>query len=218
MIAHELISDEIKNLTIESDGEAALQLMQQYGVSHLPVCDGTEYKGIVSEEDIMKQGAEVPLEVYSYSLDFIHCLASDHLFEVMKKISDSGVSVMPVLNEDNGYLGAISKNDLFEYYNKSFAFSEPGSILVIHLHNSQYSLSEISHIIEAEHAMVLSSIVTRPVDGQIILTLKVDKTDISRIVAALRRYEYEVSASYSEEEVVDNFKERYDALMRFLDV
>lgn len=218
MIAHELISEEIKPLSIEMDGETALQLMQQYGVNHLPVCDGTEYKGIVSEEDIMKHGTEVPLEVYSYSLDFTHSLSTDHLFEVMKKTSDSGVSVMPVLREENEYLGAISKNDLFEYYTKSFAFSEPGSILVIHLHNSQYSLSEISHIIEAENAIVLSSILSRPLDGQIILTLKVDKTDISRIVAALRRYEYDVSASYSEEEVVDNFKERYDALMRFLDV
>ena len=123
-----------------------------------------------------------------------------------------------VINDENEYKGSIRRNDIFDYYNKSFAFSEPGSIIVIHVHDSQYSLSEISHIIESERAMVLSSIISRPSDTQIILTLKVNKTDVTRIIAALRRFEYDVSASYSEEEVVDNFKERYDAFMRYLDV
>ena len=104
------------------------------------------------------------------------------------------------------------------YYHKSFAWSETGSILVIELNNNQYSLSEISHIIEAEQGMVISSIISRPSESKIVLTLKVNKLDVTRIVAALRRYEYDVTGSYSEEEVVDNFKERYDAFMRFLDV
>ncbi|MGB4901517.1 MAG: CBS domain-containing protein, partial [Saprospiraceae bacterium] len=93
-----------------------------------------------------------------------------------------------------------------------------GSILVLELSDAQYSLSEISHIIEAEQAMILSSIISRPTETTILLTIKVNKLDVSRIVAALRRYDYEVSASFSEDEVVDNFKERYEAFMRYLDV
>ncbi len=218
MIAHELISEEVKPLHPDDDGETALRKMQEYGVAHLPVISEGEFIGLLNEDEIIKHGTESPIETYLYTLDSLYSSPSDHLFEVMKKISESDITLIPVVSDDNRYKGSILRNDLFDYYNKSFAFSEPGSILVIHVHDSQYSLSEISHIIESEHAMVLSSIISRPSDTQIVLTLKVNKTDVSRIIAALRRFEYDVTASYSEEEVVDNFKERYDAFMRYLDV
>ena len=218
MIAHELISEEVKPLHPDDVGETALRKMQEYGVAHLPVISEGEFIGLLNEDEIIKHGTESPIETYLYTLDSLYSSPSDHLFEVMKKISESDITLIPVVSDDNRYKGSILRNDLFDYYNKSFAFSEPGSILVIHVHDSQYSLSEISHIIESEHAMVLSSIISRPSDTQIVLTLKVNKTDVSRIIAALRRFEYDVTASYSEEEVVDNFKERYDAFMRYLDV
>jgi len=66
--------------------------------------------------------------------------------------------------------------------------------------------------------MIISSIISRPSENKILLTLKINLLDVSRIIAALRRYDFEVSASYTEEEVVDHFKERYDAFMRYLDV
>ncbi|MEP7266058.1 MAG: CBS domain-containing protein [Saprospiraceae bacterium] len=218
MIARELISEEIRPLHSQADGEQALQLMQKFGISHLPVCNDLEYLGLISEEEIIKHSIESPLESYLYTLDPVSCKYSDHLFDVMKKISEEGLTLLPVLNDKNEYSGVVVRNDLFEYFNKSFAWSEPGSILVIHLADSQYSLSEISHIIEGEHAMILSSIISRPSATTIVLTIKVNKIDISRIVAALRRFDYEVTASYTEEEVMDNFKDRIDAFMRYLDV
>jgi acetoin utilization protein AcuB len=219
MIANDLISSELQPLFIHMDSETALQQIQAHGVNHLPVCSPEgHYLGLLSEEEIIRQPAESPIESYAYTLEPYACHHSDHLFDVMKKISEADVSVLPVLNHDNRYLGCIVRNELYEYYSTRFAWSEPGSILVIHVHGEQYSLSEISHIIEAENAMVLSSIASKPVDGQIILTLKINRIDISRIIAALRRYDYDVSATYSEEEVTDNFKERFDAFMRYLDV
>ncbi|MBP8096989.1 MAG: CBS domain-containing protein, partial [Saprospiraceae bacterium] len=133
-------------------------------------------------------------------------------------ITESDLTAIAVLDDQKKYLGTIVRSELFEYYRKSFAWSEPGSIIVLELSEAQYSLSEISHIIEAEQAMILSSIISRPTETTILLTIKVNKLDVSRILAALRRYDYEVSASFSEDEVGDNFKERYDAFMRYLDV
>ena len=136
----------------------------------------------------------------------------------MKKISDADLTCIPVVDDQEMYLGLITRTEIFEYYHKSFAWSEPGSIIVIEIPEMQYSLSEIAQIVEAEQAMVLSSMISRPSEFRIILTLKVNKIDVSRILAALRRYDYDVTATYSEEEVVDNSKDRYDAFMRFLDV
>lgn len=218
MIAHELISQEVEPLTFDLNGDDALQLMQKYGVLQLPVVVDGIYKGMLSEDEILKQNIEKPIEAYHDVLEFIYATKNEHLFDVIKKITDADLNAIAVIQEPDHYLGTITRNDIFEYYHKSFAWSEPGSILVIELNNAQYSLSEISHIIEAEKGMVISSIISRPSDSKILLTLKVNKLDVTRIVAALRRYGYDVTGSYSEEEVVDNFKERYDAFMRFLDV
>ncbi|MEP7320332.1 MAG: CBS domain-containing protein [Saprospiraceae bacterium] len=218
MIANELISSQVEPLMLTMDGEEALQLMQKYGVLQLPVVSNGEYLGMLSEDDILKYNIERPLEAYQSELNYIYVNKNEHLFDIIKKITDADLNAIAVINEPKQFLGTITRNDLFEYYHKSFAWSEPGSILVIELNNNQYSLSEISHIIEAEQGMIISSIISRPSESKIVLTLKVNKLDVTRIVAALRRYEYDVTGSYSEEEVVDNFKERYDAFMRFLDV
>jgi len=218
MIAYELISEIIEPLTPDMDGEKALQMMQKYGVHHLPVVGDEEYFGLLSEEEILKNNIETQLEAYLGVLYGIYANRNEHLFDVMKKITESDLTAIAVLDDQKKYLGTIVRSELFEYYHKSFAWSEPGSIIVLELSEAQYSLSEISHIIEAEQAMILSSIISRPTETTILLTIKVNKLDVSRIVAALRRYDYDVSASFSEDEVVDNFKERYEAFMHYLDV
>jgi predicted transcriptional regulator len=156
MIAHELISSEVEPLNLSMDGEDALQLMQKYGVLQLPVVTQGEYLGMLSEDDILKHNIEKPLEAYQGALNFTYVHKYEHLFDVIKKITDAGLNAIAVVNEPSQYLGTITRNDLFEYYHKSFAWSEPGSIIVLELNNSQYSLSEISHIIEAEQGMIIS--------------------------------------------------------------
>ncbi len=218
MIAYELITSEVEPLHPNMDGEQAMQIMQAHGLLHLPLVSEGHYYGMISEEDILKNNIETPLEAYQYNLYTIHLHKNEHLFDVMKKLTDAELTCIPVLDDQDQYLGLITRTNVFDYYHKSFAWSEPGSIIVIELAEMQYSLSEISHIIEAEQAMILSSIISRPSELRLLLTLKINKIEVSRIVAALRRYDYDVTATYSEEEVIDNSKERYDAFMRFLDV
>lgn len=218
MIAHELISDGIPEIDPSMLGDEALRQMESHEVLHLPVVRDHKYLGLLSEEEILKNGVETPIETYVDELSMIAVLKNDHLFDVMKKMTDADITTIPVFNDQGNYMGLIVRNELFEYYGKSFAWSEPGSILVLDIDNFHYSLAEISRIIEAEQGMIISSIISRPSESKILLTLKINQLDISRIIAALRRYDYEVSASYTEEEVVDHFKERYDAFMRYLDV
>lgn len=218
MIAHELISVGIPELDPAMLGEEALRQMELHDVLHLPVVKEHRFLGLISEEEILKNGVDAPIETYLDELTNIGVQKNDHLFDVMKKMTDAEVTTIPVFNDQGQYLGLIVRNELFEFYGKSFAWSEPGSILVLDLDNIHYSLSEISRIIEAEQGMIISSIISRPSETKILLTLKINQLDVSRIIAALRRYDFEVSASYTEEEVVDHFKERYDAFMRYLDV
>ncbi len=217
MIASELISESVQPALLDMDGEQVLQSMQMYDIVHLPVVDQGKLLGMISEEEILKNNIESPIETYLPYLEKGSVSKNDHLFEVLRKITDTDFTCIPVVGDEQQYLGTITRADLFDYYLKSFAWTAPGSILVIELAEARFSLSEISHIIESENAMIISSIVSHPSESRTLLTLKINKTDVTRIVAALRRYDYDVT-TFSEEEVIDNFKERFDALMRYLDV
>jgi acetoin utilization protein AcuB len=96
----------------------------------------------------------------------------------------------------------------------------PGAILVLSMKYVDYSLSEISRLIEENHAKILSSIIKEdPLDpGKIRLTLKINQVDMSRIVATLERFNYKVIGRYQETKPVENERERIDMLLRYLDI
>jgi hypothetical protein len=97
----------------------------------------------------------------------------------------------------------------------------PGGILVLSMNMVDYSLTEISRYVEENSAKIISSnIVEDPLDkGRIKLTLKINQTDLSRIVATLERFGYRVIGRYQEILKEDgNDKERFEMLMRYLNI
>ena len=78
-------------------------------------------------------------------------------------------------------------------------------------------MTEIANIIESNDTKILSSYVISKKDStKMELTIKLNKTDITAIIKDLERYEYNVKASYKEEDPNTDFVERYEQLMRFL--
>ena len=116
-------------------------------------------------------------------------------------------------------LQALDSFAFAQVYAKSFSFSEPGSILVLGTSKPNYSLAEISRIVESENASILSTFLTSIENSnEVQVTLKINKRDINSIIATFQRYDYEITASFSEYEYIDDMKDRYDALMNYLNV
>ena len=95
----------------------------------------------------------------------------------------------------------------------------PGGIIILEINANNYSLSEISHIVESNDASVISSYITsRPDSAMMEVTLKINKTDLTRILASFYRHNYDVKASYHESEFTDELKNRSDYLMNYLNM
>lgn len=219
MIAKELISSQISPLHPEDSGEQALTMMNIYHVKHLPlVDDNEEYLCLLSEEDLTQFALDKSLtEITRTNQTFVN--ESDHLFDVLAKIAEYNLTAIPVLDGDKKFAGIISNEELLQYYANSFSFKEPGSIIVLEMNDSNYSLAEISRLIEGEHATILSSLLTKADgDSRSLVTMKINKQDISKIIATLERFDYVVKASFTEDDYSDIMQDRYDALMNFLNV
>ncbi len=219
MIAKELISQTIFPINTSDTGEEALQLMQVYHVRHLPIVNHEQLLGVVSEEDILIHNTVDAVGTYRLSFLRPFCFENDHLFEVMAKMGRFHLTIIPVIDAEENYLGVVTMEDLLQYFASNFSFSEPGSILVIETARGNYSLAEIARIAEAEEIIILSSFVNAiPDTHRIYVTLKLNRQNINAFKASLERFGYEISATFSEAGFNDGLRDRYDALMTYLNV
>jgi acetoin utilization protein AcuB len=219
MIANELISQLIQPLRTSDTGEQALTYMQIYHLKHLPIVNNEQLLGTISEEDITVNPLEDPIGSFPLSLNKAYVRQSDHLFEVMSVMADHKLSAIPVVDQKDNYLGIITLEDLIQFYARSFSFSEPGGIIVLEINKTDYSLAEISRIIESEHASVLSSFLTHDETSQrIYVTLKTNQIDTKHLEATLERFGYTIKATFSEEGYFESMQDHYDAFLHYLNV
>lgn len=219
MIAKTLVSNEIIPLRTSDSGNEALSIMNEFGVRHLPIVNNKQLLGLISEDDILNFDVEEAVGSYRLSTFRPYVKESDHLYEVIKVLSQQKLTLMPVINMDEEYVGLISQEDLIHYFAKIGSFTESGSIVVLAINRRDYSLVEIARIVESEGAVILSSFVTSNLDSMLIdVTLKINRPDLGNIIATFNRFEYTIKATFSEEQYNDTIKERYDMLMSYLNI
>ena len=220
MTALELISDIIVPLKTSDTVETAHSMMEEYKVSHLPVVNNLAYLGLVSEIDLENgAGPETPIGNIKLSLSRPMVSSYQHIYDVVRMMSELELSLLPVVDAEENFAGVISLETLTGNLTKMAAIQNPGAIIVLEMSQNDYSLSEIAQIIESNDAKVLSLYITSKIDSTTMeVTLKVNKHDISGIINTFNRYNYTIKASYSEKEDPDDLKDRYDSLMNYLNV
>ena len=221
MIAADLLSDGLVPLRTSDTGEEALNIMSEFYVRHLPVVNNTQLLALVSEDDILEYDVHEAVGAYDVSLRFPPVQEKDHLYEVMRRMGQYNLTVIPVVDANQDYLGMITIEDLLNYFAQIGSFTEPGSIIVLEMSRRDYSLAEISRIVESESAAILSSFVTSSLDETTLMidvTLKINRQNIQSILATFDRFSYTVKATFNEREMYDTLKERYDSLMSYLNV
>lgn len=219
MLAKDLISQSIPTIQTSDTGDEVINLMQVYHVRHLPIVNHEQLLGVISEEDILiHDSAE---NIGSYRLSYLrpYCYEGDHLFEAMAKIGRYNLSIIPVIDHKENYLGSITMEDMIQYFTKQYAFIQPGSIIVLESTQGDYSLAEIARIAESEDVLILSSFAqTETNTNKVLVTLKVNKQDIQSLKATYERFGYQISATFAELEYFDSLRDRYDSLMNYLNV
>jgi CBS domain-containing protein len=219
LTAESLISDAIIPLSPSDTGEEALGVMNEFYVRHLPMVENGELKGVISEDDILDADALQPLGSYRLPVQPPSVFPDDHLYDVMRILTEYNLTVIPVINREGTYIGMITNEDLLRSFGESSTFSSQGSIVVLEVLRHDYSLSEISRIVESEGAVVLSSFV-RSFEGsnRLEVTIKVNSQSIAATLATFERYNYSVKASFNEKLLSDALRERFDSLMNYLEV
>lgn len=221
MLAEKLISDAIPSVRSDEIGRKALSHMDVYRVSHIPVVDDAKYLGLVSDKLIYDLNlTDEPISKELDKLNTTHVHISQHIFELAIVMYKLKISVLPVLDDDHYYVGAITLYDLARRFASLFSLQEMGGVLVIETNVNDYSVSQISQIIESNDVKILSFFIDRkPGHSAMDLIIKLNKVELSGVVQSLMRYDYNVKAVYQDESMLnDLYKDRYDQFMRFMNI
>lgn len=218
MTAKDLITDEIPPLKHTDTGNTALHWMDEFKVSHLPVLKNNNFVGLISESDILdKENLDETLDKLFDHLPRPYVKENAHIYEVLYKISEHKISVLPVLKEDESYAGCTSIHQLMTTIANTGGIKESGGVLVLEVNQNDYSLAQIAQIVESNNAKILSSyIMSSPDSTKLEVTLKINQIDLTRIIRTFERYDYTISATYQKSDYDEDLQVRYDALMNFL--
>lgn len=220
MIASELISDIIVPLKTSDTVDTAISMMAEFRLSHLPVVNNNSYLALVSEDDLMSDvDLETPVGNIKLGLPRLMINGTQHIYDVIRMMSEHRLSLLPVVDDQENYIGAVSLESLAANMNKMAAVSQPGSVIVLEMSQNDYSMSEIAQIIESNDARILSMYITSRIDSTIMeVILKINKQDLGGIIQTFGRYNYTIKASYGEDKDPEDLRDRFDSLMNYLNV
>lgn len=221
MLAKDLISDIVPALRTTDSGQKALYWMDIFRVSHLPIVDNEEFLGLISDKDIYDYNmAEEPIKKHSLSLFSPYVTLEQHVYEVMEIASELNLTIVPVLDSENRYQGAVTLTDLMYGFSDISALKQPGGVIVLEMNVNDYSLSQIAQIVESNDAKILSSYVTSSsTSTKIEVTVKINRKELTSVVQTFIRYNYVIKASFMDENDLNSLYEgRYDSFMKYLNM
>lgn len=220
MLTKELLSQSLPTLHLTDKVHQALQYMNENQVAHLPIVEGEKYVGLISEDDLLlAENDHDTLDNLQQSFSNISAKENDHFLRAIQLAGDNALSVVPVVNEENELAGTVTYNELLKHASGFMSLNEPGGLIVLEMESNQYSFNEISKLVESNDAQITQLNTSNDAEtGMMQVTIRVNKSEISDIIATFQRYEYNVKYFFGEEQYANELRSNYDNLMNYLKI
>ena len=191
MVIEQLISP-VPTLLPSDTGNKALHLMEENNLTELPLVLEEKYMGLVQENDVLDWAKpESPLSVADFLEYRPAVFANGHPYDALRMAHQQNLSVVPVVDNENKYVGSITRNDLLKYITENSGLDNPGGIIVLEIDPRNYSLYEIARICESEETIIISSqLYSNVATGKLEVTLKTNRSHIEAVAAAFERHSY----------------------------
>jgi acetoin utilization protein AcuB len=219
MLASQLINSGFPAVNLFDKISFALRLMDEYDVLHLPVLSEEKYAGMVSKDDLLDADENGVLAAVQSSLIRVSVKGEEYFLSALKLISENELSLLPVVNEQSELSGVITSKDMVRRIAMFVGTEDRGGIIVLEIEKRNFSFGEISRLVETNDAYITQlNTYTEADTGLVVVTIKVNKIEISDIVATFQRYEYIVRYYFGEESYANELKENYNHLISYLNM
>lgn len=220
MLAAELIDPMLPALKATDTVGEALEWMHEHRIGQMVLVDQTEYKGLLSEDLLM----DIPDEDRSLSdvmrlFEQVYVYENQHDLELLSLALEHRLEVIAVLNEGREFIGTVSVSEVLKNFAQQLGISEPGAILILNISERDYSMAEISRLVESNNTKIIGAYFTSAAYGmpdRSRLTLKLNRRDIGPVVSTLERFGYDVDSAFANTPIESIDQERLDLLLRYI--
>ena len=217
MLNQQIISSQIEPLNYSQTVKDALYLMADNKLRQLPLVKDGLYEGLLSEEDLLDADGQDSLTNFQFDLLPYSVNALDHFLTAAKLTSEQRLKLIPVISGEKEYLGSITEEDLLRQFSRFNGVQERGALLVLSMNREDYSTGQLSKLVETNDASITQlNTFFDEVTDKLIVTLRINKEEISDILSTFQRYDYEVIFHAGQEQYENELRRNYFHLMNFL--
>jgi len=219
MLTPQLIASHYPTVKLEDKVNLVLQMMDDYDVLHIPVVNEEKYVGLIAKDDLLDADGDVMLATLQCELIRASVKEDDHFLTAVKLCVDHNLTLIPIVTKETEVSAVLSNMDLLKAMAKFTGTEEPGGLIVLEMEKRNFSFSDLSRLIETNDAYITQlNTFVEPDTNLILVTIKVNKFEISDIIATFQRYEYIVRYYFGEESYTNELRDNYDSLMHYLNI
>ena len=198
-----------------SDSVAKTQkTLRIQGVNALAVVENKVFKGLVSSE-ILEQAISPDQSLSDLQEHFasFHMEEEEDVLASLPWFDDVSLDVIAVTNSDQFFRGYLTKSSVGNILLKSGLEQKNGGIIRIPFQVSRDSLSNIFRIIEEENGLVVRSFFQQPT-----VVIQIQTETFGSIISNLERHGIFIEKAFVFGEQLEVDQDRFDHLMRCIDL
>ena len=186
--------------------------------SHFAVLDNNVYIGSIAADDIENFDTDKKVNEYKYGLESFFVRKEMVWLDVLEVFAKNESNIVPVLDENNNYIGYYQIEDVVKFFNETPFLKEKGSVIVIEKAILDYSFSQITQIVESNNGKVLGAFISKSNVSSVQVTIKIVLGSVNDIIQTFRRYNYDIISEHQEDNYLNSLKERSDYLEKYLNI
>lgn len=212
------INNDIKAITVDDTIESVQDFFADLSFSHFPVLENGIYIGSISGDDVETFDAEKKILDYRYTLEGFYARKNMIWLDLLEIFARNHTNIVPVLDEKNNYIGYYDITDIIKFFHETPFLKEMGGIIIVEKNINDYSMSQISQIVESNNGKLLGMFVSSAEADKIQITVKIALGSLNDIIQTFRRYNYEIISEHQEDNYLNALKERSDYLDKYLNI
>ncbi|WP_396167495.1 acetoin utilization protein acuB [Flavobacterium sp.] len=216
------ISDYITNDYKAIDSQETIAEVQNFfeevTFSHFSVLNEGIYIGCIASDDVETFDDDKKVDDYKYTLEGFFARKNMIWLDVLEVFAKNHSNIVPVLGEDNAYLGYYELEDIVKFFHETPFLKEQGAVIVVEKNAVDYSMGQITQIVESNNGKLLGLFISDASAEKIEVTIKIAMGSTNEIIQTFRRYNYEIVSEHNEDNYINNLRERSEYLEKYLNI
>ena len=214
----EYINNDFKAIESSENIANVQDFFAEINFSHFPIIEDSVYIGSIAADDVENFDSDKTVSNYRYALEGFFARTDMIWIDVMEIFARNHTNIMPVLDEKNVYAGYYEINDVIKFFTETPFLKELGNVIIIEKPVTDYSMAQITQIIESNNGKLLGAFISNSTIDKIQITVKISLGTINEILQTFRRYDYEILSEHHEDNYLTSLKERSDYLNKYLNI